>query len=148
MAVSAQFNAFVLELLGAVTPVVARRMFGGVGYYADGLFFALADDDELYFRVDERTRADYEREGMKAFSPMGPDSKSMSYFTVPPRLYDELEEWALWTRRAISVARAAPPKSPRKSPPKSARKSPQQSPRQSAPARARAAARRNPRRSR
>ena len=140
MAVSAQFNAFVLELLGEVTPVVARRMFGGVGYYADGLFFALADDDELYFRVDERTRADYEREGMKAFSPMGPDSKSMSYFTVPPRLYDELEEWALWTRRAISVARAAPPKAPRKSQPESARKS--------APARVRGAARRNPRRAR
>ena len=140
MAVSAQFNAFVLELLGEVTPVVARRMFGGVGYYADGLFFALADDDELYLRVDERTRADYEREGMKAFSPMGPDSKSMSYFTVPPRLYDELDEWALWTRRAISVARAAPPKSPRKSQPKT--------PRKDAPARARAAARRNPRRAR
>jgi DNA transformation protein len=138
VAVSAQFNAFVLELLGAVTPVVARRMFGGVGYYADGLFFALADDDELYFRVDERTRADYEREGMKAFSPMGPDSKSMSYFTVPPRLYDEPEEWALWTRRAISVARAAPPKPPRKPQPEPARKS--------APGRARAAARRNPRR--
>jgi len=140
VAVSAQFNAFVLELLGEVTSVVARRMFGGVGYYADGLFFALADDDELYFRVDERTRADYEREGMKAFSPMGPDSKSMSYFTVPPRLYDELEEWALWTRRAISVARAAPPKSLRKSQPKS--------PQTSAPARARGAARRNPRRAR
>ncbi len=143
MAVSAQFNAFVLELLGEVTPVVARRMFGGVGYYADGQFFALADDDELYFRVDERTRADFEREGMKAFSPMGPDSKSMSYFAVPPRLYDELEEWALWTRRAISVARAAPPKALRKSQPKSP-----QSPRKSAPAPARAAARRNPRRAR
>lgn len=108
MAVSAQFNAFVLDLLGAVTPVSARRMFGGVGYYADGLFFALADDDELYFRVDAGTRARFEREGMKAFSPMGPGSKSMSYFTVPPRLYDDQEEWAQWTRRAITVARSAP----------------------------------------
>ena len=111
MAVSAQFNAFVLELLGEVTPVSARRMFGGVGYYAAGVFFALADDDELYFRVDEHTRTAYEHEGMKAFSPMGPGNKSMSYFTVPPRLYDDLEEWAQWTRRAISVARAAPRKS-------------------------------------
>lgn len=138
MAVSTQFNAFVLELLGEVTPVAARRMFGGVGYYADGLFFALADDDELYFKVDECTRADYEREGMKAFSPMGPDSKSMSYYTVPPRLYDDLEEWAVWTRRAISVARAAPPKGSR---------SPARQPaRKRAPARARAAGARQRRR--
>jgi DNA transformation protein len=111
VAVSAQFNAFVLELLSAVAPVSARRMFGGVGYYADGVFFALADDDELYFRVDESTREHFEREGMKAFSPMGPGSKSMSYFTVPPRLYDDQDEWAQWTRRAISVARTAPRKS-------------------------------------
>lgn len=114
MAVSAQFNAYVLELLGEVTGVVARRMFGGVGYYADGLFFALADDDELYFRVDAESRGHYEREGMKAFSPMGPESRSMNYYTVPPRLFDEPEEWAVWTRRAISVARAAPRKPARK----------------------------------
>lgn len=110
MAVSAQFNAYVLELFGAVAPVSSRRMFGGVGYYADGHFFALADDDELYFRVDAQTRLQFEREGMKAFSPMGPGSKSMNYFTVPPRLFDDQEEWALWTRRAITVARAAPRK--------------------------------------
>ena len=110
MAVSAQFNAHVLELFGAVTAVTSRRMFGGVGYYADGHFFALADDDELYFRVDAHTRPQFEREGMKAFSPMGPDSKSMSFFTVPPRLFDDQEEWAQWMRRAITVARAAPRK--------------------------------------
>jgi DNA transformation protein len=110
MAVSAQFNAYVLELFGAVTPVSARRMFGGVGYYADENFFALAADDELYFRVDAQTRVHFEREGMQAFSPLGPGSKSMSYFTVPPRLFDDPEEWALWMRRAITVARAAPRK--------------------------------------
>jgi len=104
VAVSAQFNAYVLELFSAVTPVTARRMFGGVGYYADGHFFALADDDELYLRVDAVTRAHFEREGMKAFSPMGPGSKSMNYFTVPPRLFDDQEEWAQWMRRADAVA--------------------------------------------
>lgn len=47
MPVSKQFNTLVLDLLGEVTAVCARRMFGGVGYYAAGLFFALADNDEL-----------------------------------------------------------------------------------------------------
>jgi DNA transformation protein len=45
--VSKQFNTLVLDLLGEVTAVSARCMFGGVGYYAVGLFFALADNDEL-----------------------------------------------------------------------------------------------------
>ena len=121
MAVSKQFNALVLDLLGEVTAVSARRMFGGVGYYAAGLFFALADNDELYFRVDDSNRGDFEREGMAAFSPIGPGSKSMSYFAVPLRLYDEPEELAQWTRRAITVARLAPSKRSR-SPPCAARR--------------------------
>ncbi len=37
MAVSEQFNTLVLDLLGEVTALSARRMFGGVGYYAGGL---------------------------------------------------------------------------------------------------------------
>jgi DNA transformation protein len=107
MAVSAQFNAFVLDLLGAVRTVTARRMFGGVGYYADGLFFAIADDDVLYFRVDEDTRSYYEAEGLQAFAPMGPGTSSMNYYAVPARLYDDMEELTVWLRRALRAARAS-----------------------------------------
>jgi DNA transformation protein and related proteins len=107
MAVSAQFNAFVLDLLGALRPVTARRMFGGVGYYADGLFFAIADDDVLYFRVDEASRPAYEAEGLPAFAPLGPGTKSMNYYTLPARLYDDAEELAVWLRRALSAARSS-----------------------------------------
>ena len=106
MAVSAQFNAFVLDLLGAVCAVTARRMFGGVGYYSDGLFFAIADDDVLYFRADATSRAYYEAEGMQAFAPMGPGTKSMNYYTLPARVYDDAEELALWLRRALDAARS------------------------------------------
>ena len=106
MAVSAQFNAFVLDVLGAVCAVTARRMFGGVGYYADGLFFAIADSDVLYFRADATSRAYFEAEGMPAFAPLGPGTKSMHYFTLPARLYDDADELADWVRRALEAARA------------------------------------------
>jgi DNA transformation protein and related proteins len=106
MAVSAQFNAFVLDLLGTVCPVTARRMFGGVGYYADGLFIAIAADDVLYFRADASSRGHYEAEGMQAFEPMGPGTKSMNYFTLPARVYDDTEELAVWLRRALAAARS------------------------------------------
>jgi DNA transformation protein and related proteins len=83
--VSAQFNAFVLEQLNSVAPVTARRMFGGVGYYATGLCFAIAHEDLLYLRVDASSRADFEVEGMRAFAPLGPGSRPMNYYTVPAR---------------------------------------------------------------
>jgi DNA transformation protein len=105
MTVSRQYLEFVLDQLGAVRKVRSKRMFGGVGFYAGELFFAIADDDALYFKVNDTTRADYEAEGMKAFSPFGDDAKPMrGYYAVPPRLLDDAEELAVWMQRAIDVA--------------------------------------------
>jgi DNA transformation protein len=105
VAVSGQFSTFLLDTLGTVCPVTARRMFGGVGFYAEGLFFAIADDDVLYFRVDDASRGFFEREGLQAFCPMGRGTQSMSYYSVPARLYDDPEELAVWMRRALDAAR-------------------------------------------
>ena len=108
MAVSAQFLQFALDQLGAVEPVRSRRMFGGVGFYARDLFFALADNDTLYFKVDERTRPAFVREGMQPFQPFGPETAPMNgYYELPPRLLEDADELALWMRTALGVAAAA-----------------------------------------
>jgi DNA transformation protein len=111
MAVSTQYSAFILELLGAVRPVVARRMFGGVGYYADGLFFALLFEDALYFRVDAQSEPQYIAAGMTPFRPMGARARPMRYYTVPARLFDDEEALREWMAAALAVARAAAYKS-------------------------------------
>ena len=106
MAVSAQFGEFVLDLLGGPRRVRTRRMFGAIGYYSGELFFAIADDDMLWFRVDAGSRKAYEAEGMPGFDPMG-TGRPMSYNAVPPRLYDEPGELQVWMRRALEVAATA-----------------------------------------
>jgi DNA transformation protein and related proteins len=105
MAVSAQFLQFAIDLLSQVQAVESRRMFGGAGFYAGQHFFAIADDDTLYFKVDAATRPRYEAEGMRAFQPMGPDSAPMrGYYQLPPRLYEDVDELREWMRAAIAVA--------------------------------------------
>jgi len=72
MAVSASFRTFALEQLGRdIRGVRGRSMFGGVGVYAGERFFALIDDDTLYFKVDDTTRPDFEARGMGPFRPGG-----------------------------------------------------------------------------
>jgi DNA transformation protein len=107
MAVSAQYSAFVLDLLSAVRPVVARRMFGGVGYYADGVFFALLSGDTLYFRVDAHSEQQFIDEGMKPFRPRGARMRPMRYYSVPARLFDDEEALRAWMQTALAAARAA-----------------------------------------
>jgi DNA transformation protein len=108
MAVSKNFIIYVIEQLMYVANVTSRRMFGGVGLYADGLFFGLIAEDTLYFKVDDSNRSDYERRGSKPFCPFPDKSEfSMSYFDLPADVLEDAEELACWARKSVMVASAA-----------------------------------------
>jgi DNA transformation protein len=106
MAVSESYREFVLEQLGRVTPVTGKSMFGGVGIYAQGMFFALIAEDRLYFKVDDNTRPDFEQLGMEPFRPFGEDS-AMGYYEGPADVVEDATQLAAWMRKAIEVAAKA-----------------------------------------
>ena len=113
MPVSDDFREFVLEQLAASGSVTSRSMFGGVGLYLDGLFFALIDDDTLYFKVDDSSRARYEQAGSKPFCPFpGRPDQPMGYWQVPAEVLEDSEELARWAREAMGVALAKRRKHP------------------------------------
>ena len=106
MAVSESYRVFVMEQLGRVTAVTAKSMFGGVGIYAQGVFFALIAEDRLYLKVDDVTRPDFERQGMEPFRPFGEES-SMGYYEVPADVLEDASQLAAWVHKAIEVAARA-----------------------------------------
>ena len=106
MAVSESYRAFVLEQLGRVTPVTDKAMFGGVGIYAQGLFFALIAEDRLYFKVNDDTRPEFERRRMEPFRPFGEDS-AMGYYEVPEDVIEDIVQLQPWVSQAIDVAAKA-----------------------------------------
>lgn len=111
MAVSPSYKAFVLEQLAGPGPVTARAMFGGVGLYCRGLFFALIDDDTLYLKVDDATRGEFERLGSAPFRPYGDESHVMQYYELPADVLEDREAARPWVERALDAARrAAAPK--------------------------------------
>ena len=108
MPVSPSFRTFILEQLGrSVRGIRARNMFGGVGIYGGEFFFALIDDDTLYFKVDESNRPDFEARGMNPFQPYGPDGEKMQYYRVPEDLLEDSDVLGQWAEKAIIVARRA-----------------------------------------
>src|SRR5436189_2818057 len=106
MAVSESYRDFVLEQLGRVTPVTAKSMFGGVGIYAHGVFFALIAEDRLYFKVDDSTRLDFEQRGMEPFRPFG-DHTAMGYYEVPADIVEDVAQLEICMKKAIEVATTA-----------------------------------------
>lgn len=97
MAVSSSYFEFVVEQLAEIVPIRSRRMFGGVGIYGDGLFFAIIADDVLYFKVDDSNRPDYERLGMAQFM-------NMQYYQLPADLLEDPDELGEWVEKSLAVA--------------------------------------------
>lgn len=105
MAVTDEYMQFVLEQLQGLKHVAPRRMFGGVGLYHEGRFFAIIMDDALYFKVNDGNRRDYETRGMGRFRPYpNKPHLSMTYYEVPADILEDAEECGTWARRSIAIA--------------------------------------------
>lgn len=113
MKVSPGVQTFVLDQLAGVPGLRARAMFGGLGLYAGELFFGILASDVLYFKVDDRTRLDYEAVGSTPFKPYADRPMTMAYYKVPVDVLEDARQLKAWAARAVKVASAAKPATPR-----------------------------------
>jgi DNA transformation protein len=104
MPVSEEFREFILERLETVGRVTARKMFGALGIYSEGTFFAIVSGNTLYFKVDENSRPDYEAAGMRPFRPFGEESYAMSYYEVPADVLEDNDLLRKWMAEACRAA--------------------------------------------
>jgi DNA transformation protein len=108
LAVSHNFQNFILDLLGPFNPV-PRRMFSGVGLFHGGVMFALLVRDAMYLRVDDITRERFRRAGSRPFSYRrgGRQISLSAYWVLPEQLLDQHDELLDWVNDAIHAARTA-----------------------------------------
>lgn len=137
----AEFVTHCLELLAPLGPTRAKRMFGGHGIYADGLFVALILGDTLYLKTDDSTRPQFEAAGCQPFDYATRDGQRVviSYWAAPQEAMESPALMLPWGRLAMASAlRAAASKRPA-APRKTAAKASKAAP--AAPASRRAAGR-------
>lgn len=101
------FHDYVMvDVLGGIHGVTSRAMFSGFGLYKDGVIFGIIAENELYFKVDDSNRADYESRGMNPFTYQMPGGKiySMSYYQVPEEIREQKHEIVSWVQKAVAVS--------------------------------------------
>jgi DNA transformation protein len=110
------FVSHCLELLSPLGSTSSRRMFGGHALYIDGLCMALIIQDALYLKVDDTSRALFERAGCKPFTYTAKnlDIHSLGYYTAPEEAMESPAEMLPWARRGLAAALAARAKAPAK----------------------------------
>jgi DNA transformation protein and related proteins len=108
-----EFKDFVLTQLEKLTNLSCRRMFGGFGLYSGETFFAIIDEDRLFFRVDDLTVGEYEAEGMSYFQP-SPRISTKKYYEVPPKVIESGSQLTTWARQSVEAAIRSPTKKTKK----------------------------------
>lgn len=106
MPISQEYREYVRDLFAAYGDVRIRSMFTGAGIFRDDLMFGLIIDEQVYLKVDDLTRADFESAGQGPFLYERKDGRivAMSYYLIPEVLYDDAESLAEWATKAFAAA--------------------------------------------
>ena len=102
-------NPFLDYLIGDIFDedlnVSARAMMGGHILYSNGKVFAIAENDELWFKGTDELANWYLTRGSKKFSYMKEGKpQGMNYFLVPEEVIENKEALNEWLDVALSVA--------------------------------------------
>lgn len=100
------FHEYVMsEAFHDIDGITSRPMFGGWGIHQDGVFFALIGDGQLYFKVDESNKSDYQKYDSKPFVYTGHKGKdvTMSYWELPAEIMENREELVRWIGKSVKA---------------------------------------------
>ena len=106
MAKRNDFTDWVEEQLAPLGTLRFKSMFGGIGVYCDEVFFALIDDDVLYFKADDFNRQLFIEAGAEIFRYPVKDGgfNELSYYRAPDAALDDQAELLDWARLGMEAA--------------------------------------------
>jgi len=106
VAASDVFTELCTELLSPLGPVRVRRMFGGKGFYVDGLFMALIDNGQFFLKTDDTTRERFAAAGCVPFSFMTKHGERVmtGYYSAPEEALESPPLMLPWARLAFEAA--------------------------------------------
>jgi DNA transformation protein len=101
MPVSAEAKARFVDAFQAARPVTYRAMFGGLGFYLDDVFMAVADDDRIYLKIDPISEPKFVAQGMASWEL---DGKPQPYREVPEAVLNDPQDLGVWLDEARDAA--------------------------------------------
>ncbi len=102
---SPRFVAYAVDLLSPLGGIRARAMFGGHGIYCGELMIGLVDDDEVFLKTDEATRARFVEAGCRPWVYAGQGREMVtSYYRPPDEAHEDPEAMLPWGKLALEAA--------------------------------------------
>lgn len=100
-----EFVAYLVDLLQAIGPVSAKRMFGGYGIFLDHIMFALVDQRTLYFKADQHSEHAFQQLGLQKYTYYKQGRASyLSYYEAPEEALEDQDMMRYWGNLAFDAA--------------------------------------------
>lgn len=106
MAVSEDFLTFIKDQLSDIEGIESKKMFGGIGFFKEGLMFGMIGADQFRLKVDDLNQLEFEERGMKPYFSKR-KKKGMPYWEVPANVLEDKDEMAFWANKAYEAAQRA-----------------------------------------
>jgi len=108
MAVDSSYLEFVLEQLSEFdeshdVELTTKKMFGGIGFFCDGLMFGMVGSGKFRLKVDEHNQQEYIDRGIEAFMS-SKKKKGMPYYEVPVDILEDKSALAEWATKSYEAA--------------------------------------------
>ena len=103
MAINQSQLDFIVDQLNGIGEFTYKNMFGGVGFFKEGIMFALLGNNIFNLRVDESNVEDYDAYGMKRFLATE-EKKGLPYYEVPVDILEDRDLLTEWAFKAFKVA--------------------------------------------
>ena len=97
--------AHLIDLMAGFAAVQARAMFGGHGFFRDGLMFALLAGGTLYLKSDDQGCADFtDRNLPRFFFESRGRRVGLAYWQAPAEALENAEDMTSWCERGWQAA--------------------------------------------
>lgn len=98
----------VVDKMTDMGSIQQRKMFGGSGLFHQNLMFAIAVNDQLYFKVDAETRQVFEARGLERFSyQQQGQTFFLDFYHAPAEVFSNAGIMAQWAKQAFLSAERA-----------------------------------------
>ncbi len=100
-----EYLLYVLDLLEPHGPITAKSLFGGYGIYYGPTIMGVIVQDQLYFKMDDTTRSDFEAHDAQPFIYKGKTKTvAMPYMQLPESILENRELLPEWIEKAYLVS--------------------------------------------
>ena len=98
------FHDYIMhDVFSGMYGITSRPLFGGHGIYKDGVIFAIIVKDELYFKVGEKNRQDFNKYDSEPFRYTMPNGKKveMPYRKLPDEIMEDRGALPAWIEKSV-----------------------------------------------